>query len=177
MFIQPLLNEVPKIDGPKFVFAHILTTHKPFTSDQSSNEEYPTDEQLGAMQQGYRDLVVYSDKMMTQIIRKIMDTSKIPPVIIITGDHGPALKLEPQNSVQNLYAIYLGGHNNDQLYPDITPVNTFRVIFDTVFNENYPLLQDQSYLRVKKLLHKDWKILSGRMTVSGNLPNILIANL
>ena len=106
---ETLLNDVPKIDGPKFVFAHILTTHKPFTSDQSSNEEYPTDEQLGAMQQGYRDSVVYSDRMMTQIIQKIIDSSKIPPVIIITGDHGPSLKLEPQNSVQNLYAIFLGG--------------------------------------------------------------------
>lgn len=149
-----LLNEVPNIDSPKFVFAHIMTTHKPFTSDQTSNEEYPTDEQLGAMQQGYRDSVVYSDRMMAQIIQKIIDTSKIPPVIIITGDHGPALKLEPQNSVQNLYAIYLGGHKTDLLYPNITPVNSFRVIFNSVFNENYPLVQDQSYIRVKKLFIK-----------------------
>jgi hypothetical protein len=30
-------------------------------------------------------------------------------------------------------------------YPTITPVNTFRLLFDTYFDESYPLLDDLSY--------------------------------
>ena len=36
------------------------------------------------------------------------------------------------------------GHT-DQLYPTISPVNTFRVLFNTYFGTNYPLLEDVSY--------------------------------
>ena len=41
-------------------------------------------------------------------------------------------------------AYYLPGHN-DKLYPTITPVNTFRLIFDTYFGGKYDMLPDISY--------------------------------
>ena len=31
------------------------------------------------------------------------------------------------------------------LYPTITPINSFRVVFNSYFGTNYPLLEDQSY--------------------------------
>ncbi len=43
-----------------------------------------------------------------------------------------------------LNAYYLPGHN-DLLYPTISPVNTFRLIFDTYLGADYPLLKDISY--------------------------------
>ncbi len=51
----------------------------------------------------------------------------------------------------NLYALRLPGHQNDgMLYPSISPVNTFRVIFDTYFGTDLPLLDDRTYLASAK---------------------------
>lgn len=141
-----LQNDVPKMEGPKFVFAHILTTHYPFVYPDKSFDQDPVVSQFGSRTRGYHDSLVYSDKMMTPIIETILNSSKTPPVIIITGDHGPSIKLEAENAVQNIDAIFLGGQKTDLLYPTITPVNIFRVVFDTVFNEDYPLLPDQSFV-------------------------------
>jgi hypothetical protein len=39
----------------------------------------------------------------------------------------------------------LPGGGTSQIYPTITPVNTFRLIFNIYFGGNYPLLEDKSY--------------------------------
>jgi hypothetical protein len=43
----------------------------------------------------------------------------------------------------------LPGDGQEQLYETITPVNTFRLIFDTYFNGDYGLLEDISYYSEK----------------------------
>jgi hypothetical protein len=42
-----------------------------------------------------------------------------------------------------LNAYYLPGEES-RLYPTITPVNTFRIILDAYFGQDYPLLPDVS---------------------------------
>jgi hypothetical protein len=44
-----------------------------------------------------------------------------------------------------LNAIYMPRKNYDILYDSITPVNTFRVIFNSYFSQNYELLDDRNY--------------------------------
>jgi hypothetical protein len=39
----------------------------------------------------------------------------------------------------------LPGKGRDDFYPSISPVNTFRVIFNNYFGTNLPLLKDQTY--------------------------------
>jgi len=71
------------------------------------------------------------------------------------GDHGPASMfnwnieapacLWERTSI--LYAILLPEHQNDDtMYPSITPVNTFRVIFNTYFGTDLPILEDNTYM-------------------------------
>jgi hypothetical protein len=48
-----------------------------------------------------------------------------------------------------LSAYLLPGDGQEQLYETITPVNTFRLIFDTCFNGDYGLLEDISYYSEK----------------------------
>ena len=45
-----------------------------------------------------------------------------------------------------LNAYHLPGDGIEALYPNISPVNTFRVIFNEYFGFNLPLLEDQSYV-------------------------------
>ena len=89
---------------------------------------------------GYRviGMVRRSSTVTFERIQHIQDD-----IIIIQGDHGPWLQSKAKR-MQILNAYYLPGHN-DQLYPTITPVNSFRLVFNHYFGATYPLLPDQSY--------------------------------
>jgi hypothetical protein len=51
--------------------------------------------------------------------------------------------LDP-NQFPNLNAIYFPDKNYKDLYSEMSPVNTFRVIFNNYFGQHLPLLKDSS---------------------------------
>ena len=59
------------------------------------------------------------------------------------GDHGYGPGTDTR--LDNFSAIYMPGEGSQQIYPSITPVNIFRIIFNTYFNEDYKLLPDKSF--------------------------------
>ncbi len=151
---------------PSFVFAHILSPHPPFIFDDKgqpvnppraySNNDGSDFFQLGTRQeyiQGYRNQVLFTTTRIRQTIEEILQNSPQPPIIIIEGDHGSGLNLDQhdlaktdvQDRFANLIAIYMPGMNSKMLYPEISSVNTFRVIFDNYFGTNYKLLDDRSF--------------------------------
>ena len=121
-----------------FVYAHLFTTHQPlvFNADGSFRGISP---QNG---KAYADAVAFSEKRMIQVVKTILDKSTPKPIIIIQGDHSYA---QGNNRPKILNAYYLPDGGGARLYPHITPVNTFRLIFDQYFGGNYPLLPDKSY--------------------------------
>lgn len=150
MFILNKLKEVPDISGPKFVFVHLNTTHPPFVFGPNGEavDEYADMWEPGkneaAFLQGYHDSIIYSDSQMEKVIDAILEKSKTPPIIILQGDHGLQMT-EGGRRMDILNAFYLPDGGNDLLYPDITPVNSFRIVLNKYFGGNYPLLKDQSY--------------------------------
>jgi hypothetical protein len=73
----------------------------------------------------------------------ILAESDVPPIIIIQGDHGPWLQPK-EKRMRILAAMYFPGHQ-DKLYPTITPVNIFRLVFNLYFGGKYEQLEDVSY--------------------------------
>lgn len=45
-----------------------------------------------------------------------------------------------------LNAYYFPDNKTEALYDTITPVNSFRVVFNTYFDQNLPLLPDRNYV-------------------------------
>jgi len=142
------LKAVPDLKGSKLVFAHIVAPHKPYFFGPHG-EPIHLDEETATIEQrrqAYADQARYISQAILGVVDSIQSQSKTPPIIVIQGDHGPDDDLvTPQERMQNLNAYFLPGIDASKvLYPTITPVNTFRVILNTYFGQNLPLLKDRS---------------------------------
>jgi hypothetical protein len=76
-------------------------------------------------------------------VESIIKNSSIPPIIIIQGDHGPS-HFDETTRMGILNAYYFP-EAQPALHPSITPVNSFRVLFNTYFGTEFNLLKDTSY--------------------------------
>ncbi len=159
------LQSVPPLSGPKLVFVHILAPHPPFVLDANGNPLEPTTLYTLAdgggfpgsvedYQTGYTQEIRYVNAQLMQTVDAILANSVTPPIIILQGDHGPGsrfgmLRVESENCLWERYSIlnayYFPDRNYELLYPYITPVNSFRVIFNTYFGTDLPLLEDKNY--------------------------------
>jgi hypothetical protein len=144
------IDRLAHMPGPKFVFIHLIQPHPLFVFGPDGS---PTDPALfmdenGIYSQvhyysGYRNQVKFISDQLEKAITTLLADSVTPPIIIIQGDHGPWLQYG-SDQFKILNAYYLPGHNA-LLYPTISPVNTFRLVFDTYLGADYPLLEDISY--------------------------------
>ena len=143
-FILSELKSLPtEIESPKLVFAHLLVPHPPFIFTPDGKFFWNDNEE-----QGYVSNVEFIDSQITGVVQEIIAKSKIPPVIILMGDHGPSgvpSKDNPHLRMEILNAYYVNDAAKADLYPSITPVNSFRVVFNNYFGTDYPLLEDVSY--------------------------------
>jgi hypothetical protein len=98
------------------------------------------------------DQVDYLNRMVKHAITRLLQTPQ-KPIIILQGDHGAAcdgtssdptpLMVRERMSILN--AIYGPPGLLKQLYPSITPVNTFRIIGDYLFHMHFSHLPDKSF--------------------------------
>jgi hypothetical protein len=161
------ITELAHEEGPKFIFAHVISPHPPFVFGvngepknpqilytMNDGDEFKMFASETEYREGYREQIIYISKLVRDSIQGILHNSARPPIIVIQGDHGPALQYDDnqleKTNVQERFSIlnayYLPGVQADRiLYSSITPVNTFRIIFNTYFGANYPLLDDKSY--------------------------------
>lgn len=141
-------NRVPSIQGLKFVYAHLIAPHFPYVFDQDG--EYVNDDEIVDRDAAYRDQLIYVNKRILEIISEIITYSDIQPIIILQSDHGRA-KNRIEETVAILNAYYLPNDSGQELYPSISPVNTFRFVLDTYFSGDFGLLKDISYYSTSEL--------------------------
>jgi hypothetical protein len=135
------LDQITRVAGKKFFYAHLLTTHPDFTFTPTG-EKRPFALET---KQAYAEQVIYTNQRILQVIKTILTQSKTPPIIILQGDHGyGGYEDLGTERFKILNAYYLPRSGKDKLYPEITPVNTFRLIFSEYFGMEYPFLPDRS---------------------------------
>jgi hypothetical protein len=158
------LAKVPEIKGQKFVFSHIISPHPPYLFDREGDPVPEGDEEIGMFRwkrkEDYINQLIFINKKTIALIDEILLKSERPPIIIIQADHGSASTfdykvpggvwenpteemLKERMSILNAYHLPDGG--NSLLYDSITPVNTFRIIFNHYFGSDYELLDDRAY--------------------------------
>jgi len=162
------LADFTQEEAPVFVFAHIMIPHPPFVfgpDGEEINPDYPyslhdasslirkrgltRDEYVD----GYRDQLMFANSKVQSALEAIISRSVEPPVIILQSDHGPGSLLNKEDlrstylkeRMSILNAYYLPDSGDAQLYEEITPVNTFRVVLNSYFGTDLGLLGDESY--------------------------------
>lgn len=132
---------------PKFVYAHFELPHFPFFYD-SSGKAYPeTDIYSNEMlkdKDRFRDYIVYTDKQVMKLADSLLRMKNA--VIIVQSDHGvnEFQGSGKRDAFRNYSAFYFPDSNYSQLYPGMSNVNTFRVVFNKYFGQQLPLLSDSS---------------------------------
>lgn len=134
-------EDLMNIPSPKFVFIHIIAPHEPFAFDRNGNPVSP--DKLNSLE-GYAGQAEFIGTALLPKLKMLVEESNTKPVIILQGDHG-RLGDKPENLLKILNTYYLPGPSNEILYPSISPINTFRVVLNSYFGTDYPLLDDISY--------------------------------
>src|SRR4030095_526406 len=150
MLVFNSMQDVANMPGPQFVYVHLILPHPPFVfgpdgeyTDPADfwNEQkrYPPDK----FKIGYINQLAFLNTKLLEMIDTILAESETPPIIILQGDHGPWSQPNPQHFFI-LNAYHLPGHNTE-LYPQLSPVNSFRIIFNDYFGGRYDMLPDVTY--------------------------------
>lgn len=151
---------------PLFVICHIICPHDPpaFSEDGTAAVSTKEDSIFSLYNIQDRKNLVTEIKNINNLIlssiKNILAQSKKPPVIILQSDHGSmysagqvALRpLKKENEkvllkerMSNLSALYLPEGGDQKVYPHMTNVNTFRIIFDYYLGTSLGLLPDVCY--------------------------------
>ncbi len=156
------LKTVSSIDEPKFVFVHILSPHPPykfgpngepinhdtsFSLEENGKEDEETTIRL------YDDEITYLNSRLEEIIDYLLENSKRPFVLILQSDHGnnPTFKgpdrteREVRDQIAILNAYYVPVVCKSYLYPEISPVNSFRMLFNCLFGTQFEFLDDETF--------------------------------
>jgi len=130
--------------SPSFVFLHLFTPHPLFKYDIKGN--FPSIEEMSnkTAKELYFEQLIYTNEIIKTIVNEIGKDS----IIIIQSDHGDKVAdtIQQKHNILNVY--YFPDKKYELLYERITPVNTFRVVFNTYFGSNYQLLPDKIYSSV-----------------------------
>jgi hypothetical protein len=127
-------------DSPVFVYAHILSPHSPkaFYVNGEVNYRWEAD-----FEDSVEDTYTFIQDQILIALEAILAHSDQEPIIILQSDHGDTFEDGLRNL--NLNSYYLPDGGEEKLYPTITPVNTFRLIFNIYFGMEYALLPDKVY--------------------------------
>ena len=84
------IARVPKMPGPVFTFAHVMSPHDPYNFDRDCR---PAREKSGgSLSQleaaAYVEQIQCVDRLVLDLVTTLLRTSELPPVILLQGDHG-----------------------------------------------------------------------------------------
>jgi len=152
------LTEIPIDPASTFTVAHVLIPHPPYVFEaDGSVVETPSQSEEDA----YIKQVKFINKKIIELSDFIIKSNP-DSIIVVQSDEGPhprrynlvgpmfdwrtSTDVEINQKMQILDAYYFPDQNYASLYQTITPVNSFRLILNTYFDQDLPLLEDKNYV-------------------------------
>jgi hypothetical protein len=160
-----LLRELPADDGPTFTFAHILLPHEPYLFEADGSPISEAEESARSRTRNYVEQLRFTNRMLAGVVERLLaGPDDRDPIVILQADEGPhplryqfnqisfrwplATLSELREKLWILNALYLPGLPESPVDPDLTPVNTFRMVFREYFGADLPPLPDRTYVFV-----------------------------
>ncbi len=165
-----LLDHLPRIAAdpqPTLTLAHVLCPHPPFVFGADGEDISHRDDRfyLGdgdkfngmatrpeVYVRGYHGQAIFITRRIEEVIDQILARSKVPPILILQSDHGSGLRLNMQSKEKTdlrermgiMNAYFFPNRDYRGLYQNITPVNSFRVVLNTLFGARLEILPDRN---------------------------------
>jgi hypothetical protein len=157
--VENILNNE---DQPALTYVYTKHPHMPFIYDANgdisggpaSTIQINTNQDL--YREGYRYSVSFVNKKLLEIISELIERSPAPPIIIVQGDHGPAvladgerypalepLLLDERSSIINL--MLLPESCSTAPPGNLTSVNTFRFALSSCYGATEDLITDDVF--------------------------------
>jgi uncharacterized membrane protein YhdT len=137
--------------APDFLYAHFYMPHDPFYLDRDGRRKDKTlimaeERERYRPSRAYLNYLQYTNSEIKALINTIQQNTKGSAAIILMGDHGFREKIDSNlhQNYQCMNAVYLPNKDYHLFYDSITCVNQFRVLFNTMFKQNFPLLKDST---------------------------------
>ena len=144
--------------GPKLVFAHFMLPHPPYIFDRTGavvgKASLRTVILDRRVQWGRTDAYVeqlrYVNTRLLAALRSIIESSAVPPVVLLVSDHGPLIASPDEPSVirarlANLTAALLPGAPPGLLAPDISLIEVFPIVLNHYFQAALAVPPAESY--------------------------------
>jgi hypothetical protein len=158
------IGEIAKINEPTYTFAHFNLPHDPFVFDAEGRFVTAEQERRREIADAYLDQVRFANGKILELVDELTAVpAEKRPIIIVQADEGPGpagwdadtpehydWTRAPQQTLDEKFelmsAYLLPGADEDAIYDEITPVNSFRVLFNSYFGTDLPLVADRSYV-------------------------------
>ena len=135
--------------GPDFVFSHHKLPHPPFRMTEELDRLDPE----GML---YEDKFVHqveaTNKLLKEEVESILEDDE-DSIIMIVSDQGPVgwtwekAGEEDAELVSSAYIAVHAPEAREDFYPEMTPVNTNRIVMNNYFDTDLPLLEDNVYMQ------------------------------
>ena len=159
------LERIRARERPRFVFVHFLLPHDPYVFGPNG-EFLPEDVvKMRTASENYVNHIRFANVVMLHVVDHLLqDSSKPKPIVIVQADEGPlparydadmlgfdwrqATPEELRQKFGILNAMFLPEATGRGVYPGISPVNTYRMLFNEYFGTRLEMLPDRSYVSV-----------------------------
>lgn len=145
------LNKLSAVAGkkPRFIYGHVYIPHFPYIYNSAGvpYKDSVYSSEIFHDKKRFSEYTAYGRKVMVSLVKRLLQNSN-QPVIILQSDHGAALALYDGSPkayrFSNYSSLYFPDKNYDHLYDSISNVNTFRVVLNKYFDQQFPLLPDST---------------------------------
>lgn len=155
------LQQALRMEGPTFVFVHLIVPHPPFVFDRDGAFLSEEARRGRTHAENFTNQLLAVNDRLKAFVDTALSAPGPRPIIIIQSDEGPyprryaghlaefqwrqATGSELRRKMGILNAYYLPEGGASRLYPSISPVNTFRLVCDHYFGTSHDLLPDRSF--------------------------------
>jgi hypothetical protein len=159
------IAQIPKMPGPVFTFAHVMSPHDPYVFDRDCGPaQHPAGgSRSQAQAAAYVEQIQCDDRLVLELVTTLLRTSELPPVILLQGDHGsktllPYKDRTPDNitlaagkeRLGAFGAYYLPDQGSKVFGDSVTIVNVMGNVLRFYLGADVPREPDDMYLSVHR---------------------------